>query len=152
MPDPATLTVQEQQILELTRLYAENPLMMAVIQGGFAVVAVYAITIVGRICGGTGAFEDSLAMIAWFQTMLLALQLLQALTGVVLPPLSGIVAIVTLVLFFYLLTMFTAELHGFESPGMVFAMILATMIAIAFSVTLLLTLFGITFLPEMPNA
>lgn len=152
MPDPATLTVQEQQIFALTRAYAENPLMMAAIQGAFAVIAVFAIFIVGRICGGTGAFEDALAMVAWFQTVLLALQIAQAVTGVVLPPLSGILAIIVLVLFFYLLTMFTAELHGFESPGMVFAMIIATMIAMAFSITLLLTLFGITFLPEMPNA
>lgn len=152
MPDPTTLNIQEQQILALTRVYAENPLMMAFIQGGFAVVAVFAIFWVGRICGGTGMFQDTLAMVAWFQTILLALQIAQALTGVILPPLSGILAIVTLVLFFYLLTMFTAELHGFESPGMVFAMIIATMIAMAFSITMILTLFGITFLPEMPNA
>lgn len=152
LPDPASLTPQEQQVLELTRLYAENPLGMAFVQGAFAVVAVYAIFFVGRMFGGTGGFEDALAMVAWFQTILLALQLAQALTGLILPPLSGIIALITLVLFFYLLTMFVAELHSFESPGMVFVMIVATMIAMAFTITLFLTLFGITFLPEMPNA
>lgn len=152
VPDPATLSVQDQQILALTVGYAENPVAMAAIQGGLAVLAVYAIFFVGRLCGGSGSFPGALAVVAWFQTVLLALQLLQAVTGLVLPPLAGLIAIATLGLFFYLLTMFVAELHGFESPGMVFAMIIATMITMAFLITFILTLFGITFLPEMPNA
>lgn len=152
LPDPETLSLQDQQILALTRGYAENPLGMAVIQGGLAVLAVYAIYFVGRMFGGQGGFTGALAVVAWFQTVLLALQVLQAVTGLILPPLAGIVALATIVLFFYLLTMFVAELHGFQSPGIVFAMIIATMIAMAFTITFLLTLFGITFLPELPNA
>jgi hypothetical protein len=151
-PDPATLDPLDAQMLEMTRLYAENPVVMAMIQGGFAVLAIFAIHFVGRACGGQGAFEDALAMIAWFQIILLALQLAQALVGLVLPPLSGFIALATLVLFFYLLTMFTAEIHGFQSPGVVFAMIIATIIALAFAMTVILALFGVTFLPEMPNA
>jgi hypothetical protein len=48
--------------------------------------------------------------------------------------------------------MFTAEIHGFQSPGVVFAMIIATIIALAFAMTVILALFGVTFLLEMPNA
>ena len=152
LPDPATLDPMDAQMVEMTRLYAENPIAMVLIQGGFAVIGIFAIHIVGRACGGQGTFEDALAMVAWFQAILLALQIAQVLAGLVLPPLSGLIAQATLVLFFYLLTMFTAELHGFQSPGVVFAMIIATMVALAFAMTVILALFGVSFLPEMPNA
>ena len=152
LPDPETLNVQERQVLSMTRFYAENPLLMVGLQIGLAVIAIYAITIIGRLCGGTGIYDDALAMVTWFQAIILTLQVIQTIVGIVLPPLSGMAAVITLVLHFYLLTMFIAEIHGFERPGMVFMMIGLTILGFAVVFSVLLSLFGVTFMPELPNA
>ena len=152
LPDPSNLTPPEAQILEMTRFYAENPLFMVVLQLGIAAVAVGAITLIGRVMGGQGNFEDALAMIAWFQVILLLLQIAQTVVAGLFPPMGGLLALATLLIFFYLLTMFVAELHGFENTGMVFAMIIVSLVGLAALVAVVLAIFGVTFLPELPNA
>jgi hypothetical protein len=72
------------------------------------------------------------------------IQVVQTALMLILPPLASIVGIVGLVLFMWLLTNFIAVIHGFRSLGQVFVMILLSMFVLAFILSILLTLFGVT--------
>jgi hypothetical protein len=95
-------------------------------------------TWVGRWRGGAGTFADALLLIVWLQLVLLALQVLQMVLLLLLPPLGMFVGYAAVGIFFWLLTCFVAELHGFRSLGMTFLGVLLTVLAAAFVLALLL--------------
>lgn len=123
--------------------YLANPMLMWAIQLGLLVVMVYAIHHIGRAMGGGGAFEGALAMVVWLQVVMACVQVLQTLALFLAPPLSDILGIVGLVLFLWLLTNFVAVLHGFESLGLVFVMILMSAFGITFILSLILAMVGL---------
>ncbi len=127
----------------LPGLYLGNPLLMWMVQIGLLVVMVYAVHHVGRMMGGIGAFEDALALIVWLQFMMACVQVLQTLALFLAPPVADLVGIVALILFLWLLTHFVAVLHGFQSLGLVFVMILMTAFGITFVLSLILAMVGI---------
>ena len=53
--------------------------------------------------------------------------------------------------FFYLLTLFTCELHGFGNPGAVFFGIIVSMFAIIIALSILLGIFGFGLSGDLPN-
>ena len=128
-----------------------SPMLLGVIQGCLLVMMVFAVHWVGRTFGGRGAFEGALAVVVWLQFLLVCLQVVQTLAMVILPGLGGLIAIVGVVLFFWLLTQFVCVLHGFESAGMVFVMILVSMLALTFALSILLSIVGILFMGASPN-
>jgi len=104
--------------------------------------AIYAM---GRAVGGQGSFADSLTILVWFQLVLLCVQLVLLLVQLLVPPLVNVTSIVAMVLFFWLLTGFVAELHGFKSLGMTFLGIIAAMVILALALTVVLATFvGLT--------
>ena len=80
---------------------------------------------------GSALFTHLLLM-AWLQFILLCLQVLQLVTQVLLPPLSELLGLVGLALFFWLLTNFIAELHGFGSLVKTFVAVLICLVLAAF--------------------
>ncbi len=93
---------------------------------------------VGRWRGGKGSLPDAVLLVAWLQVVQLVLVAAQMLLLVVLPPLSALVEIGSVIVFLWLLANFTAELHGFRSVGMVLAGVLATFVAMVVVMTVLL--------------
>ena len=57
----------------------------------------------------------------WLQFIMALLQAVQLVAVLILPLLAALLGLVGLGLFFWLLTGFVAELHGFRSPMQVFA-------------------------------
>ena len=124
-------------------------LSISPIVGGFLQFSVLIATagvayLVGRAMGGTGSFPEALLLMTWLQFIMVCVQIIQILALLMIPPLGGIVFIAGLILFLWLLTNFVAELHGFRSLAQVFVMILVTAFAVAFFLSLALTLFGVT--------
>ena len=117
-----------------------SPFRTAVLQWVVLACSVALITRVGRARGGTGNFADSLLIVVWLQVLMLGVQIVQLLALILVPPLAGLVNIAGLVLFFWLMTHFIAELHGFTSLGKVLAGILITMVASAFVLVIILAL------------
>lgn len=128
-----------------------SPVLLGFVQGCLLVMMVFAVHWVGRTFGGRGAFEDSIALVSWLQFLLVCLQAVQTLAMIIIPPLAGIIAIVGIVAFFFWLTIFICELHGFESPGLVFVMILVSMLAITFALSILLSIVGLVFVGGIPD-
>ncbi len=112
-----------------------NPLMLTAVQFGFNIVTVLLMQGVGQWAGGKGAFADALLVMVWLQTMLLVLQLAQCVAIIALPFLLLPIMAVSIVLLFWLLSNFTAELHGFKSAWRVFGVILGLMFLVGLAVT-----------------
>lgn len=128
----------------VTGPFQVSPMATGFIQGGLLVIMVYATFWIGRSFGGTGSFEETLLLVTWLQFVLVCLQVAQTAALLVLPPFAGLIGIAALILFFWLLVNFVAVLHGFVSLGMVFLGIILSAFGIAFGLSLILTLIGIT--------
>ena len=94
----------------------------------------------GRFRGGRGSFADSLSVLVWFQIIMLFVQIAQILVLIVLPPLADVALLAGMVLFFWLLTNFIAELHGFSSLWLTFAGLLAGLAALFVALAIILVL------------
>ncbi len=125
-----------------------SPLQMLLVQSVVMFAGVQAVWRIGRARGGVGDLPSTVSLMAWLQLVLLLVQVVQLLVAVFLPPVSLLVGLAGVVLLFWLLTHFVAELHGFRSLGATFAGIVASMTALV----LLLALLFAPFLPELPEA
>jgi hypothetical protein len=121
-----------------------GPAATGFIQLLLLVVMVFAIFWIGRAMGGSGSFEEAILLVTWLQFIMVCLQVVQAFALVFVAPLAGIIGIAGILLFLWLLTNFTAVLHGFSSLFMVFLMILVSGFGIAFGLAIIMTLIGIT--------
>lgn len=120
-----------------------GPVTSIVLQGGVLMLMVLATHVVGRWMGGGGNLPDALLLIAWLQGIMVLIQLVQIAALLLLPPIAGILSLVGFAVFFWVLTGFVAELHGFRSLLGVFGMILVTAFGLAFLLAMLLAMLGI---------
>lgn len=118
-----------------------SPIRSAILQWVILLLSVVMIYRVGRARGGTGSFADAMLIVVWLQVIMLAVQAVQLVALVLVPPLAGIINILGLVLFFWLMTSFIAELHSFTSRSAVFIGIVLTAFAVAFAMVVLVALF-----------
>lgn len=121
-----------------------NPIALGFAQFAILLVAVFLIHRVGRMMGGRGDFAGAILAVAWLQFVLTCFQIVQTAVIVVSPILGLPIFVAGLVVFFWLLTSFIAELHGFTSLGRVFGMVLFVMMGLALGLSVLLTLAGVT--------
>jgi hypothetical protein len=115
-----------------------SPLSLAVIHLVVLFVSVHLLFRIGRFRNGRGSFADCLTVLIWFQIIMLAVQAVQLALQVLLPPFAPAAYFAGLALFFWLLTNFVAELHGFASLSKTFFGIL-----VALAVPILLLGFGL---------
>lgn len=118
----------------------QSPLRTAIIQWLILAASVFLIYRIGKAWGGKGSLPDTLLVVVWLQVIMLGVQFVQLLVFLLVPPLAGIVNLVGLVLFFWLMTSFIAELHGFASRGAVLAGILLASLGVAMVLVLILTM------------
>ena len=115
-----------------------SPLSLAAIHLVVLFVSVHLLFRIGRFRNGRGSFADCLTVLIWFQIIMLAVQAVQLALQVLLPPFAPAAYLAGLALFFWLLTNFVAELHGFASLSKTFFGIL-----VALAVPILLLGFGL---------
>ena len=108
----------------------------------FLVAVALAITLVGRRLGGRARFQDALVLVAWLEMVMFVVQVAQLVTLVVLPLAAFGVGLASVMLFFWLLTAFAAEVNGFSNSIKVFFGIIATMFLIAFALVAITAMFG----------
>jgi len=120
-----------------------NAIPLAIIQAFILLGIAFAATRIGQAFGGIGKFEDALALVIWLQFIILCVQVIQIVAFIVVPPLAGLVTVLSVGLFLWLLVNFIATMHGFTSLGMVFVMTIVSGVVILFGLSLLLTLLGL---------
>lgn len=121
-----------------------DPIRMGVIQGASVVITIFAIYWMGRAFGGIGTFAQAILTVIWAQYVSVMLQLLVLVLALFAPGLAVLVSVFSVVLSFWILSHFIAEMHGFRSAGLVFAMIVVTIFAIAIVLGILLALIGVS--------
>lgn len=117
-----------------------QPFMVAALQLGLTGLMAVAVARVGGWAGGAGSFQASLAAMVWLQLLMVGVQLVQAVLAVLLPPLGGLVGLAGIGLFFWLITNFVAEVHGFRNLGQVLGGVVMTMVGAALGLGLILSL------------
>jgi hypothetical protein len=107
---------------------AENPLLAAVLHLGDLALIAAVITWVGRLFGGTGKIAGAIALVIWFQAIMLLLFGAMLLALATIPPLALLLGIGLFVWTLWALASLVAELHGFENLVVVFAGTVLTVI------------------------
>ena len=123
------LGLSPQPMDPISAFMLASPFRAAVVQWGFLALSVLLIHRVGRAFGGGGSFADALLVVVWLQVLMLVVQALQLVTGLLVPPLAGLIGLAGFALFLWLMTCFIAELHGFASRGKVFMVMVLTAFA-----------------------
>ncbi len=117
-----------------------TPFAIAMILGSTLVMMVFAIYFIGRTLGGTGHFPETLMCVVWLQVLSLALQIVQILALLVLPPLAGIVSLIGFGLLLYALGHFINELHGFNSLFKSFGTFALAIMGMGFGLAMIISL------------
>lgn len=125
-----------------------RPLLATAIQGLFLILLAGGIATIGRRFGGRGGFDLVLVLVVWMEFVLVCLQAVQVLLLVVLPPLATLVGIAGFALFFWFLTAFTAEVHGFRSLPQVFMGLLVGLIVTALVAAVVFVFLGVMPMPQ----
>lgn len=143
--------VQTEPVEPLIAAMTASPFRAALVQWLILGLSVLLIHGVGRLFNGRGNLPDALLIMVWLQFLLLGPQLLQLLADLILPELAGIIGLVTLGLFLWLLTAFVTELHGFGSRGLVFLGVIASSLGagVVIAFALILVLGPEVFLPHV---
>lgn len=125
-----------------------SPISMASVQVVSAAFGAYLLAEVGRIFGGTGRFSDALLAVGWVEAIMVALQTLQLVVTLVLPPFGALLGIAALLLAAYLMVALTMAVHGFRNALLVVLGILGTIMLTSFLLSILAATLG--FLPGAP--
>jgi hypothetical protein len=124
----------------VAQFMSQSPIRTAIVQWLILAATVLAIYRIGRAFGGKGALSDALLIVVWLQVIMLAVQLVQLLSFILVPFLAGLVSLGGFILFFWLLTSFIAELHGFASRWVVLAGVIGSGFALAMVLAVILSL------------
>lgn len=109
-----------------------SPLRLALLQGAMIAAGTMLLHRIGRRFGGRGRIEDAVILMAWLQFVLLVLQLAQIAAQLVAPPLAGLLGLAGAGMFFWLLAVFAAEMHGFRSVGLTLLAIIGVLLGVGF--------------------
>lgn len=120
-----------------------SPLLLALAEGSISVLTVFAIYWVGRMAGGTGQFKDAIITVIWLQFVLLVVEIGVLFFGVFAPTMAILLWMMGGAMGFWILTHFIAEMHEFQSPGMVFLGIVLTIFAAVVVMSVALAVIGI---------
>jgi hypothetical protein len=117
-------------------------LLMAMFQSSVLLALVVGVQGIGRMAGGKGQFPDTLLLITWLQFVMLVFQIVQIVALVLVPPLFGVITILSLLVFLRTLASFVLVLHGFQSVVKVGVAILFSFFGIAMLLAIVLSILG----------
>lgn len=115
-----------------------QPFALAAVQFVALAIAALLVFVIGRQFGGTGSLADATALIVWFEVVFTAIQVLQVLISLALPTLGISFGLFTVLIFFWVLCHFIAELHGFQAIWKVLLGVLASGFAVSLILALIL--------------
>jgi hypothetical protein len=127
----------------LTGPFTRSPLVLGLVQAAFLYLVIHAVHRIGRFFGGTGSFEEAALLVIWLQFIFVCVQIVQILAIVILPPAAGLITLLAIALFFWLLVNFIAVLHGFTSLGLVFVVTLLAAFGMLLALSMVLAALGL---------
>lgn len=114
-----------------------SPILTGLIQAMLLLIVVGAVQLFGRAFGGTARFADTLLGVSVLQGVMVIAQGVQLILYFAVPVLGEVAGFAAVILFFWLLTNFVTELHGFRSRGRVFLGVIFAVFCVASALALL---------------
>lgn len=137
----ASVQITGREALDpLSAFMLASPVRATIFQWLFLSVSVVLIHRIGRAFGGTGSFADALLIVVWLQVIMLGFQVLQLAVTPLAPAFSGLIGLVSFMIYLWLLTVFITELHGFVARGIVFLVMVITGVAAGFLLAVMMIL------------
>lgn len=120
-----------------------DPIAMAGMQVASLGITVLALHGIGRLFGGRGDLAGAMALVIWMQVIMIGFGLAQTVAYLLLPGLGNALGLVSIVMMLWLLTQFTAELHGFTNTWLVFFGLVAGATVLVFAISFVLMSLGV---------
>ena len=133
---PAPVAFEEQ-------VFALSPFSYVAIIGIFLVLFVFSTYHVGKMFGGAGTLEATLAIIVWFQSISLTLEAVQLLLVLISPAIASIFGLLSLGALIWCFVNFVNVLHQYENLGKSIVTIILALLGTALVAGIILTIFGI---------
>ena len=121
---------------------AVSPVLYGAIIGLSLLVSAAAFTWVGGRMGGTGRFDEAMALFTWLGFVLLLAEVAVLFLALILPPLAGVVALAMLVVGLWIQLRFIQVLHRYAGVMQAIFCTLAVILAVTVFATALILLFG----------
>ncbi|TNC67570.1 YIP1 family protein [Rubellimicrobium roseum] len=103
----------------------------------------------GQVLGGTGRFDQALLVVVWLEVVAIAVQLVQVVAALILPPLAPLLGLAGLVVLLWCVLNFTRILHGFPGFGRtVLALVVGALIVVV-ALSALFGIFGVGATPDV---
>jgi hypothetical protein len=120
-----------------------NPLQMSLIEAFFMIFLACSIFYIGKLFGGQGTLNEAIMTVVWIEGIFIVLQFATLVLTIIAPVLALLTMLISFVLFFWILSHFTAESHDFKSAGQVFIGSVGFMFVIVFALSFVLVLLGV---------
>ncbi|WP_425039325.1 Yip1 family protein [Primorskyibacter sp. S187A] len=120
-----------------------RPFLSAFMTFGALVLTIFGLHWAGRMFGGKGRLGDMILVMTWFQAVLFVAQIALVLVTLALPPLGALLFLGFIGVSFWMAVAFVDAVHHFESYFKAFGVIMFALVAIAFGLSIMLSLMGV---------
>lgn len=136
----------EAELIEAVPVIAlfQRPIALFLLTAGGLVVMVHALFWAGRAMGGEGELSDLLVLMTWLQALRVAAQVVILALSVLVPAIAGLLALVVMVVAFWLLLHFISAALSLDSLLRAFGVLIAVSAALLLGLMFMVTLFGLT--------
>jgi hypothetical protein len=117
--------------------FAMSPFGFFAIISVFLVVLVFGVSYAGRMMGGKGTLPATLAIVVWFQSISLTVQIVQIVLIVISPAIGSIFGLLSLGALIWCFINFINILHGFNHLGKAFGVLVLAFIGAGIILTVL---------------
>ena len=121
----------------------QRPLALFVLTAGGLIVMVHALYWAGNAMGGQGDLGDLIALMAWLQGLRVAAQLVILALSTLLPGVAGLLALVVMIVAFWLMLHFISAALRLGSLWRAFGILIAVSAGLLLGLMLIITLFGL---------
>ena len=121
----------------------QRPLALFVLTAGGLIVMVHALYWAGNAMGGQGDLGDLIALMAWLQGLRVAAQLVILALSNLLPGVAGLLALVVMIVAFWLMLHFISAALRLGSLWRAFGILIAVSAGLLLGLMLIITLFGL---------
>lgn len=115
-----------------------GPIVHAMLLLASLTLSAGAIQVAGQLLGGRGRLTEALLLMGWLEVVALAIQVVQALVLLLVPPLAGLTGLAGVAVILWCLVHFVRALHGFDGFGRTVATLLLALVAMGIGLMMIL--------------
>jgi hypothetical protein len=124
-----------------------SPVTNAAMQGGMILLMAFGMSVVAGWFGGVLAFADGLLLAVWIEFVLFCVQIVVLALSFLVPVFGPLGLLASMVILFWLVTVFTAEANRFRSTALTFFGVIGFLFVFATLGAVLMAVLGLTPVP-----